>query len=214
MGETKNLAENDLTEVLRLNSRVNSPRKFEKETSTENPLGSKSTPALSTTDAKSTRKTQPTDDSDLDYLIDQIDNLPKNHFQSRTPVETYESTRPHDDFALLEKLEILAAEYENDDETEIIPKVQPERFQFLPMTLPEPKTIFQDLRVSNPDAPEVETKVDEIKTTGEILTDEAAVRVSKFSIMSRSAYSSSESESESEDEAAWHEKMRQLIKKD
>ena len=65
--------------------RFNSPRKCEKETSTENPLGSKSTPALSTTTEKSTRKTQPTDDSDLDYLIDQIDNLPKNHFQSRSP---------------------------------------------------------------------------------------------------------------------------------
>ena len=68
-------------------------------------------------------------------------------------VESYESTRPHDDSALLEKLEILAAEYENDDKIEIVPKVQPERFEFLPMTLPEPKTIFQDLRVSNPDAP-------------------------------------------------------------
>ena len=68
-------------------------------------------------------------------------------------VESYESTRPHDDSALLEKLEILAAEYENDEKTEIVPKVLPERFQFLPMTLPEPKTIFQDLRVSNPDAP-------------------------------------------------------------
>ena len=68
-------------------------------------------------------------------------------------VETYESTRPHDDLALLEKLEILAAEYENDEKIEKVPKVQPERFEFLPMTLPEPKTIFQDLRVSNPDAP-------------------------------------------------------------
>ena len=81
----------------------------------------------------------------LYYIIKQIFIL--------NSVETYESTRPHDDLALLEKLEILAAEYENDEKTEIVPKVQPERFEFLPMTLPEPKTIFQDLRVSNPDAP-------------------------------------------------------------
>ena len=68
--------------------KINSPRKCEKQTLTETPSNvpaSRSLPSLPKKSNETSRAALMSENTDLDYLIDQIDNLPRKHFLSRLP---------------------------------------------------------------------------------------------------------------------------------